>query len=75
MTKLDRSTFEYLKPSHKQIDVMNGFREEFAKLADKIDRHLIDGADKTYIMRRLRTTAMWVNVALTRTADGTPREE
>ena len=36
--------------------------------------HLVpDGPDKTYILRKLREVAMWVNVAITRNPDGSPR--
>lgn len=70
---LHPSTFEYLKPTDGQTDVMNHLRKLSADYAAAIDRALDDGADKTYILRRIRETAMWINVALTREADGTPR--
>lgn len=38
-----------------------------------LEAFLPDGPDKTYILRRVRETAMWMNVALTRQADGAPR--
>lgn len=70
---LHPSTFEYLKPRDGQIDVMDHLRKLTADYATAIDRALDDGADKTYILRRIRETAMWINVALTRHADGSPR--
>lgn len=70
---LHPSTFEYLKPRDGQADVMNHLRELTADYAAAIDKALDDGADKTYILRRIRETAMWINVALTRHADGSPR--
>ena len=36
---------------------------------------LPDGADKTYVLRKLRELAMWNNVAITREPDGTPRKD
>lgn len=48
-------------------------REAFAVFADELEYHLPDGEDKTHIMRKLRTCAMWCNVAITRLPDGTPR--
>lgn len=70
---LHPSAFEYLKPTDKQINDMRVLREYAKVYADALERHLPDGPDKTYILRRHRETAMWVNVAVTRQADGTPR--
>ena len=70
---LHPTTFEYLKPTDGQIDVMNALRQITAEYAAKIDQALDDGPDKTYILRRIRETAMWINVCLTRNADGSPR--
>jgi len=66
-------TFDYLKPREGQIEVMNALREETKHYANVLDQALDDGPDKTYILRRVRETAMWVNVALTRHPDGSPR--
>lgn len=41
--------------------------------ADILDSYLPDGADKTYVLRLLRTVGMWANVAVTRHPDGAPR--
>lgn len=68
------STFEYLKPTNEQIDKMSYLRQTTAAYADTLERELPDGADKTYILRSLRSLAMWINVSITREADGTPRE-
>ena len=71
---LHQSTFEYLKPTDEQIKLM-GFLREAAKIySDQLEHNLPDGPDKTYILRRHRENAMWVNVAVTRDADGTPRQ-
>lgn len=70
---LHESTFEYLKPTEAQIDIMDLLRKASADYAKFIDIALPGGPDKTYILRRIRETAMWINVAVTREADGTPR--
>ena len=70
---LHPSTFDYLKPTDGQIEVMNALRAETKRYADVLDQALDDGPDKTYILRRVRETAMWINVALTRHPDGAPR--
>jgi hypothetical protein len=69
------STFQYLKPTDEQLAQMQALREATATYAGELDAALPEGPDKTYIMRSLRTLAMWVNVCVTRRADGTPRSE
>ncbi len=70
---LHESTFAYLQPTEQQIATMGTLRIGAAQYAALLDQLLPDGPDKTYILRRVRETAMWVNVAVTREADGTPR--
>ena len=70
---LHSSTFEYLKPTDEQIATMATLREAAAAYAVILDTFLPDGPDKTFILRAHRSNAMWVNVAVTRQADGTPR--
>ena len=72
---LHHSTFEYLKPTDEQIRRMGMLRTAAAHYANALDQLLPDGPDKTYILRRVRETAMWVNVAVTRHTDGTPRDQ
>jgi hypothetical protein len=67
------STFEYLKPTDKQLNDMGAMREAFAVFVKFVENSLPDGADKTYVIRHLREAAMWANVSITREADGTPR--
>lgn len=66
------AAFEDVTPTAEQqrtLDLMTRLTEEYVKHVDNI---LPDGPDKTYILRKLRGTAMWINVALTRLPDGTP---
>lgn len=69
------STFEYLKPTDQQIEVMSELREAAKVYAETLDRLLPDGPDKTFVIRAHRSNAMWVNVAVTRLPDGTPRTD
>jgi hypothetical protein len=71
---LHHTTFEYLKPTDEQIEKMARLRHAAADYAKILDELLPDGPDKTYILRAHRANAMWVNVAITRHPDGTPRE-
>lgn len=71
---LHLTTFEYHQPTKDQILSMEIGRRAALDYAHKIELIVPDGPDKTYILRKLREMAMWVNVAVTREADGTPRE-
>lgn len=68
------STFEYLKPTDEQITQMTLVREAARIYCEVLEKNLPDGPDKTFIIRNHRSNAMWVNVAITRLPDGTPRQ-
>ena len=68
------STFEYLKPSEEQIKQMEEARQRAFVYANAMEALLPEGPDKTYILRKFREVAMWVNIALTRQPDGSPRD-
>lgn len=72
---LHENTFDYLKPTLVQQERMQACRTHAAAYAKALDDYLPDGPDKTWIMRELRTVAMWANVAITRHVDGAPRSE
>lgn len=67
------STFEYLKPTDKQVETMSTLRQAARIYCDALEQLLPDGPDKTFVIRAHRSNAMWVNVAVTRLPDGTPR--
>jgi hypothetical protein len=69
---LHGSTFDYLKPSNEQIDIMDRLRKAARQYALILEHELPDGADKTHLLRKLREVAMWANIAATRNADGSP---
>lgn len=70
---LHHSTYEYLKPSDAQLHTMATLRDAARRYSDLLEALLPDGPDKTFVLRAHRQNAMWVNVAVTRLADGTPR--
>jgi len=72
---LDASAFNYHEPTEKQKAAMNDARVAAAMYASVLYDMLPDGPDKTHVMRELRTVAMWVNVCITRHADGHPRQD
>lgn len=67
------STYEYLKPTRDQMDLMGRLREAAKVYGDALEALLPEGPDKTFVIRAHRSNAMWVNVAVTRLPDGTPR--
>lgn len=73
MFQMDPSTYEYLKPTEEQLEVMEQARRAAQTYAAQLEALLPDGADKTFILRSHRTNAMWANVAITRHTDGSPR--
>ena len=72
---LHQSTFDYLNPTDAQKATMNDLRQRASVYAQAVDAALTDGPDKTYLLRKFREVAMWVNIAVTRNADGSPRTE
>ena len=67
------STFDYLKPTEKQMADMFDARAAAGGYAQVLEALVPEGPDKTYILRKLREVAMWVNIAITRLPDGSPR--
>lgn len=67
------STYEYLKPTEEQLNTMSALREAAKTYGETLKRLLPEGPDKTFVIRAHRSNAMWVNVAITRLPDGTPR--
>lgn len=67
------STYEYLNPTDQQKATMAMLREAAKVYGDTLEKLLPEGPDKTSVIRAHRSNAMWVNVAVTRLPDGTPR--
>lgn len=72
---LHESTFGYLAPTDIQRARMETLRTAAAEYARVLETYLPDGPDKTHVLRMHRQNAMWVNVCVTREADGTPRKD
>jgi hypothetical protein len=73
--ELDKSTFDYLKPTERQLKLMEYARLHVSGLAKDLNECIPDGPDKTYLMRKLREVGMWANVAITRNPNGSPRKD
>lgn len=65
--------FESVLPSEEQTQQMNRVRSAFTHLVTQIETHIPEGPDRTFIIRQLRDSAMWCNVAIIRNPDGSPR--
>jgi len=72
---LNSTTFDYHRPTDRQVAAMDELRAAAKDYADMIETSVPDGPDRTFILRSLRTVAMWVNVAITRNDDGSPRSD
>ena len=70
---LHAETFNYLKPTERQIFQMQEVRDAYRAFADLLQRTLPDGADKTHVLRLIRDAGMWSNISITREQDGSPR--
>ena len=67
------TTYEYLTPTLGQISIMNDLRKAAKVYGDVLEAYLPEGPDKTYIIRKHRENAMWVNISIIRNPDGSPR--
>lgn len=72
---LSSDTFGYLRPTEDQMETMQMLRDASAKYAELLEANVPEGPDKTYLLRKLREVAMWVNIAITRNPDGSPRTQ
>lgn len=72
---MEASTYQYLKPTDKQLENMNILRTAADDYSQVLEAILPAGPDKNFTIRNHRTTAMWANIALTREADGSPRKD
>lgn len=72
---LHDSTFKFHDPTNKQLETLQAVRTAAKQYSDCLEALIPSGPDKTYLLRKLREVSMWANVAITRHADGTPRED
>jgi hypothetical protein len=70
---MHEKTFAFLDPTPAQVDAMARCRQAARLYGEVIEAVVPPGVDRDYIMRLLRTTATWVNTAITRMPDGSPR--
>jgi hypothetical protein len=73
MTILHETTFDYVRPTDEQMSTMAILREAAGDYAQLLEDNILDGPDKTYLLRKLREVAMWANIAVTRQTNGEAR--
>lgn len=72
--KYDSSVFlTNASPAPGQIEAMKILNKAAKDYADVILELLEDGADRDYIIRRIREIAMWCNVCVLKHDDGADR--
>ena len=67
--------FTSVLPSEAQKARMDTMSTAFLGLLSYIHQHVPEGPDRTYVIRKVRETAMWCNVAIMRNPDGSPRSD
>ena len=70
---MHHTTFQYLEPSDRQKGRMQEIRDAAQTYMERVMDLVPPGDDKEHVIRLIRGSAMWANVAITRYADGTPR--
>jgi hypothetical protein len=70
---MDKATFERLAPTDQQLANVTHMRGAFGLLLGEVMAHVPDGPDRTYVIRQLRTCAMWCNMSITHQPDGSAR--
>lgn len=62
-------------PTDDQMDTVNRVCKTLATCTRSLEQELPDGPDKTYVIRMMRTVAMWSTTAILRNPDGSSRME
>ena len=75
MPYLHPSTFDFVDPTEGQKRKMAVLREAAKTYVAVLEANVPSGADATYLLRKFREVAVWANISVTRTPDGTPRGE
>ena len=67
--------FKQVKPTYGQDEAIDLLYRATSDYAGLINSLIDDGPDKTYIVRRIRETMMWIETAIVRNADGRMHDE
>lgn len=58
-------SFQYVKPTEEQVDLMQVFRDMYQALGERIQAELPDGRGKSLALTNLEQSAMWLNKGIT----------
>lgn len=59
------SNFQYINPTEEQKELMQVFRDELQKLADKIKAEVPESRGKSLALTNLEQSAFWLNKGIT----------
>lgn len=65
----DPTSYEHVKPNDSQEARIQIIRAAARAFAEAMERTLPPGPDKAHTFRQFRTTVMWANYIISRTAD------
>jgi hypothetical protein len=71
---MHEDTFQRLTPNDEQAAAIATMRSAFGLTVAAVLANVPEGPDRTYVIRQLRTCAMWCNMSITHQPDGSPRE-
>lgn len=66
---VDPASYDFIKPSSTQEAKILAIRTAARAFAEAMDKALPAGPDKAHTFRQFRTTVMWANYTLSRSAD------
>jgi hypothetical protein len=70
---MHETTFEFLRPTDAQAARITRLQNAAKAYCGVLEAEIDDGADKTFVIRSHRSTALWATIAVMRHPDGTPR--
>ena len=54
-------TFQYVKPTDEEVELMNQFREKFEELYNDIQDCVPESRNRSLALTKLEESAMWLN--------------
>ena len=57
-------SFQYIKPTEKQVETMQEFRDKFEELASHIRDKVIDSRGKSLAITKLEEASFWLNKSI-----------
>jgi len=58
-------TFQYVKPTEEQLQLMNDFRTHYEWMKNKIEEQIPESRGRSLALTKLEESAMWLNKGIT----------